>query len=210
MPNDDGIAGPRPRYGHQNGKPAETGEKRQELEPTKRTLFETLYGRLPFGDATTPAPAPVQKRPAADADKPVAPSEASPAPTAAAAQAKTAAAGHPAAPSEASADRGLFRRSYGPEVSFPAPARVGAVGLRVFGKPDINAKATSWLDPGTVVTVLAREHTWLHIDHQGARGYAIYTFVELIRSSDSSSPTACSCGSRSRSKPCGIWPRQGR
>jgi len=189
MPNDDGIAGPRPRYGHQNGKPAETGEKRQELEPTKRTLYETLYGRLPFGDATTPAPAPVQKRPAADADKPVAPSEASPAPTAAAAQAKTAAAGHPAAPSEASADRGLFRRSYGPEVSFPAPARVGAVGLRVFGKPDLNAKATSWLDAGTVVTVLAREHTWLHIDHQGARGYAIYTYVELIRSSASSSPT---------------------
>ena len=59
----------------------------------------------------------------------------------------------------------------------------------MFGKPDLNAKATSWLDAGTVVTVLAREHTWLHIDHQGARGYAIYTYVELIRSSASSSPT---------------------
>jgi len=142
MPNDDGI-GLRPRQGDQDGRPAAKGEKRQELEPTKRTLYETLYGRLPFGDATTPGPAPVQKRPAADADKPVAPSEASPAPTATVAQDKTADAGHPAAPSEASADCGPFRRSYGPEVSFPAQARVTAAGLRVFCKPDINAKVTS-------------------------------------------------------------------
>jgi len=58
MPNDDGI-GLRPRQGDQDGRPAAKGEKRQELEPTKRTLYETLYGRLPFGDATTPGPAPV-------------------------------------------------------------------------------------------------------------------------------------------------------